>query len=58
MAFNVDRTYFGGQLAYGEGVTLVCNVPLGLVENQGGNCFNLHWEGELRAEEDSLVRLH
>ena len=23
-AFSVDRTYFGGQLASGDGVTLVC----------------------------------
>lgn len=58
MAFSVDRTYFGGQLAYGEGVTLVCGMALGLVGNHGSDCFNLHWEGELRAGEGSLIRLH
>jgi hypothetical protein len=30
MQFNVDRTYLGGQLAYGEGVAAVCHhVSLG-----------------------------
>ena len=26
MALRVDRTYFGGQFASGEGVTLVCFI--------------------------------
>jgi hypothetical protein len=28
MAFRVDRTYFGGQFASEDGVTLDCNIEL------------------------------
>lgn len=34
IAFNVDRTYLGGQLAYGEGVTLVCSLLVVLIKVQ------------------------
>jgi len=30
MAFRVDRTYFGGQFASGDGVTLDCIAELAL----------------------------
>jgi hypothetical protein len=40
-ALRVDRTYFGGQLASGEGVTLDLNsVSTSLTETGK----NLHWE--------------
>lgn len=42
MAFNVERTYLGGQFALGEGVTLDCATCQSLSES----CMtaDVHWE--------------
>jgi hypothetical protein len=42
MAFRVDRTYFGGQFASEDGVTLDYNEELALVSHI--QTIYLHWE--------------
>jgi hypothetical protein len=53
-AFNVDRTYLGGQLASREGVTLVYISQL-RIAREGIRHGLLHSGGELQVAEGSQV---